>query len=72
MTVRAKFVCVERTETPDGYTVRFEPVTGGSPENDRFYKWTPSGAILLTTINKEAGAAFVPFGSYYVDFSPAD
>lgn len=72
MNVRAKFECVERTETAEGFSVKMLPVTGGSPENEQFYKWTPAGSILLSTVNKSAGEAFKPGTKFYVDFTPAD
>lgn len=73
MTVRAKFKVVSVTESEGGMkTVRMHPVTSGSPENEKFYKWTPGGSIDLSTISPEAGAQFAPGKQFYVDFSPAD
>lgn len=71
-TVRAKFECVEKTENTSGYTIEMYPVTGGSPENESFYKYTPAGSVKLSTINNEAAAAFIVGQSYYLDFSPAE
>lgn len=69
--VRAKFRVEEKTENSSGNTIRLVPVIGGSPENERFYKYTPAGAISLSTINNEAARAFEVGKEYYVDFSPA-
>jgi hypothetical protein len=76
--VRAKFTV--QSVTPNGATdpkekgstVSLLPVTGGSKENEEFYKWTPGGNILLSTINEEAASQFVVGKSFFVDFSPAD
>ncbi len=70
MTVRAKFRCTAKNQTETGYTLTFEPVTSGSPENDSFYKWTPWGKLEMGTINDEAAKGFVPGQSYYLDFIP--
>lgn len=35
------------------------PVVGGSPENDNFYKLTPGGNVMLSTINLSAAEQFV-------------
>lgn len=72
MTVRAKFECVRKEETNEGAQVQFFPVTGGSPENEQFFKWTPAGQIQIGTINKAAAAQFEVGKQYYVDFSPAE
>lgn len=70
--VRAKFKVTGKTEQADGGgTVNLWPVTTGSPENEEFYRYTPGGSIMLSTIN---GAAFEQFEvdkEYYVDFTPA-
>lgn len=74
--VRAKFTCTgnepNATVNPEGATVSLSPVVGGSPENDSFYKWTPGGNIVLSTINLAAAAQFEKGKNYYVDFTPAE
>lgn len=65
--VRAKFFVTK----VDGGTVWLSPVTGGSEENKSFYKWTPSGQIILSTINDEAVKQFVVGQEMYVDFTDA-
>lgn len=63
-TVRAKFNVTGITsngaanEDDKGSSVSLSPVVGGSAENDSFYKWTPGGNILLSTINPEATKFF--------------
>lgn len=71
MTVRAKFRVETVTQTIHGFTVDLKPVTGGSPENERFFKWTPSGEIKMGTVNAEAAEQFKPGTEFYVDFTPA-
>lgn len=73
MNVRAKFEVVEKTESNNAcFTVKLFPVTGSSPENESFYKYTPAGLIELSTINEDAAAALEVGKQYYVDFTPAD
>lgn len=69
---RAKFRCVEKKQTENGFTLVFEPVTTGSPENESFYRWTPWGKLEMGTVNAEAAKGFEPGKSYYLDFSPAE
>jgi hypothetical protein len=77
MAVRAKFKVVSKE--PSGgpgaegcETVKLEPVTSGSAENESFYKWTPGGSISLSTVNVAAAQQFVVGQEYYVDFTPAE
>ncbi len=72
MGVRAKFKVVSVTESEGGNkSVKLQPVTGGSPENESFFKWTPYGEINMGTINQEAAEQFKPGQQFYVDFTPA-
>lgn len=61
--VTAKFKTVSNeqnaTVNPEGATVTMFPVVGGSPENDNFYKLTPGGNVMLSTINLSAAEQFV-------------
>jgi len=72
-TVRAKFTCSEVTIRLDGYnkrrlyTYHFYPVTSGSPENEKFYAYTPSGKLELASIREDL---FEIGQVYYLDFSP--
>ncbi len=69
--VRAKFKVEEVTQSTQGHSVRLTPVSGGSLENEQFFKWTPWGEIKIGTINAEAAAQFTPGTQFYVDFTPA-
>mgnify|MGYP001609875291 CR=1 FL=1 len=77
--VRAKFYVNSITqskmygsETGLGYTVDLNPVIGGSSENEKFFRLTPSGSIKLGTINEEAAKSFEIGKEYYIDFTPAE
>lgn len=69
--VRAKFLCHEKTQTEHGHQVKLRPVHDGSDENKAFYRWTPGGEISLGLMNPPAAEAFSVGVEYYVDFTPA-
>jgi len=69
--MRAKFKLIEKTEIVGGGKVKFQPVTGGSTENDSFFKWTPYGSIELGTINLTVLDTMIVGKDYYVDFTVA-
>jgi hypothetical protein len=81
MSVRAKFV-VESYETrksntrdPESEelrTVTLIPVSDGSEENKRFFRWTPNGKITMGILNPEAWKQLELGKAYYVDFSEAE
>lgn len=72
-TVRAKFKVQSVTESEGGLkTANLAPVTSGSPENEKFFKWTPGGQIQLGTINPAAAEQFTPGRQFYVDLTPPD
>ena len=69
--VRCKFKCtgvIDSPEVGDLYDVQFKAVTGGSPENEAFWQWTPTGVLTFRTIKQ------MPFEvgkEYYLDITPA-
>lgn len=72
MSVRAKFKVVSITEQEGGLrSVTLQPVVGGSPENEKFFKYTPSGQIQIGVMNPDAAQHFVPGKVFYVDFTEA-
>lgn len=72
MGVRAKMVCeVKEGSSEGGGTVRLAPVINGSEENKQFYKYTPGGGLVLSTINPAAFDSFDLGKEYYVDVTPA-
>lgn len=70
--MRAKFKLMEKTETTYGGKVRLEPVTGGSKENEEFFKWTPYGSIDVGTINDNVLKNMIVGKEYFVDFTLAE
>lgn len=74
MVVRCKFKVDSVTPADaDGSVSRVQlyPVYSGSPENESFFKYTPSGSIGIGTINAEAAKQFEVGKEFYVDFIPA-
>ena len=70
--VRAKFKCDFVQKFEDTAIVSLLPVTNGSEENKKFYKWTPGGSIGLNVVSHETANRFVPGKEYYVDFTEAE
>lgn len=72
--VRAKFK-VEFIEQdkgdPECKTIHLRAVYDSDPnsENGRFFKWTPNGTVVLSTINESAWSQFEEGKEYYVDFT---
>ncbi len=70
--MRAKFRCNSVTDTGSQVQASLNAVADdGTPENERYHKYTPSGALTITIDNPDLGDFFVPQGFYYLDFSPA-
>jgi hypothetical protein len=55
----------------NGYRVKYTAVSSGSPENEQFFKWTPSATIDLGVLNEKAVEGLVVGGEYYIDFTKA-
>lgn len=72
-TVRCKMICDSVTSTRANerpvHQATFTPVSGGSPENDQFFRWTPGGKLELSVLNSQH---FEPGREYYVDLTPAE
>jgi hypothetical protein len=72
MVIRAKF-SVWSKQVSDGNTqVTLGAVVTGSPENERFFKFTPSATINLNTINETAGNEFEIGDEFCVDFTKCE
>ena len=71
--MRAKFTVYEEVKTKWSITYNLQPVTAqSSPENEEFFKTTPSGKIQVT-IKAEATPARLELGKdYYIDFTEAE
>lgn len=77
MSVRAKFrvAKIERWKMSgtEVQTVVLQAVMNdGTPENERFWKLTPSGEIRLNTVNANAAAQFELESEHYVDFTKVE
>ncbi|MDF2649570.1 MAG: hypothetical protein K0Q73_5375 [Paenibacillus sp.] len=82
MSVRAKFFVSEKATTAYNGSgdaavlasrIILSPVLGGgSDENKKFFKATPSGKIELQIVNQDAGEALEIGKEYFVDFTPAE
>jgi hypothetical protein len=71
--VRCKMKCVSKSEEPDGAAqVAMEVVYGGSEENQKFFKYTPGGQLLFSTINPEAAKQIEQGKEYYIDITPVE
>ena len=82
MIVRAKFKVTSITrsqatrakkdgsgyEPCEGQEIKLSPVTSNSPENEQFFRTTPSGEIRMFTVNEDAWKQFLLGGEYIVEF----
>lgn len=68
MTVRAKFKCTEIVERHYGKIYKFFPVMDdGTPENQRYNKYTPNGSLEIEVNNPNVQFEIEKF--YYLDFN---
>jgi len=68
----AKFKCNSVTKYEDYAEVSLSPVTSGSQENKKFFKYTPAGNIKMSICSFETAKSFEPGKFYYVNFTQAD
>jgi hypothetical protein len=68
---RCKFKCFSKTETTDGFRIEWQPVTCGSEENKKFFKYTPYGKLEVGTINTEVANEIEVGAEYYIDITRA-
>lgn len=67
--VICKMRCESSTLNRDGsWSIEMWPVTGGSEENKKFFKYTPGGKLVLTVLNEPY---FQPGQEYYVTITDA-
>ena len=73
MKTRCKFKCThveaQGSESDPQQYARFEAVVSGSPENESFFRWTPSGQLSLGVVR---GGQFEVGKEYYLDITPAE
>lgn len=72
VTTKFKVESVKPTYASDGYTIHLVPVVSGSEENETFYKYTPGGQIILSSLNEKATEYFIEGKEYYIDFHKAE
>lgn len=72
MPSRIKVRCITNTPFGDGALIHLSAVTGGSPENDSFFRKVPQGTIELGVVEPEAAKELVAGKTYYVDITEAD
>lgn len=74
--VSAKFECTKNNSVddfnPDVYVVVFQPVIGGSEENEKFYASTPYGELVLGNVSKKVSDQFEIGKEYYLTLLPAE
>jgi hypothetical protein len=70
MTVRAKFKCESVKQEGETASITLRAVYDSDPnsENGQFFKYTPSGQIILGVVNPAAAKQFEEGKEYYVDF----
>lgn len=68
---RCKFRCETITLMKDWAEIELKPVTTGSPENEKFFKYTPGGEIKLQVVDYKTADEFTPGEEYYVDILQA-
>lgn len=73
MSIRAKFKVTRKDidpQSPSEFVIGLQAVTSGSPENDEFFRYTPSGNLLLQTVNKAVAAQLEIGQECYLDITP--
>lgn len=69
---RCKVVCSYIKPSNDGSYIDFHPVTSGSVENEKFFRYTPGGTISFYVCNPSVVEKFQVGKEYYLDFSVTD
>jgi hypothetical protein len=70
--MNAKMKVSTVTLTENGELLVMEVVTNGSPEDNTYSQFTPSGSVQLHITNKDLEGGFVPGQVFYVQFTEAD
>jgi hypothetical protein len=66
---RCKFKCQSVTEFEGGFSAEFYAVHSGSPENEKFFKFTPNASLKLQTLHEKG---FEVGAQYYLDITKAE
>ena len=67
METLCKFKCVSVLFNEQTATVSLEAVTKDDPINANFFKYTPSGTIVLQIVKPEVAAQFKPGKTNYIN-----
>ncbi len=73
--VRAKFICnviePEKYQGDDAFRIVLNATTPYNSPNDseKYWKYTPSGSIVLNCVNQKAVDQFKVGKAYYIDFT---
>lgn len=67
--IRCKFKCHMKTIVEGGASIELSAVHSGSPENEKFFKYTPAAKLTLSLIDLEQSKKFIPGKEYYIDIS---
>ncbi len=72
--VRLKFACESKmpVEGGEGQEVVLRAVTGGSKENETFWKYTPAGELRFSTEVARSLGFFEPGAEYFIDIKRAN
>ncbi len=71
MNTRAKFKCDSKTVSTYGHSVKFSPVGQTTPENAKFWQYTPSGQFEMGGLKRETVDRFDVGEEYYLDITHA-
>lgn len=69
MSTRCKFKVESVAKENDSSHITLRAVVGGSPENDSFFRWTPSGSLTLHVVRPEIADQFPLGAEVYVDLT---
>ncbi|MGV3605243.1 MAG: hypothetical protein ACO1RA_02465 [Planctomycetaceae bacterium] len=70
MSTRCKFKVESVRKYKDSSNITLRAVVGGSPENDSFFRWTPSGSLTIDVLRPEIADQFPLGAEVYMDLTP--
>lgn len=70
--MRAKFKIEHITKFEHGEELFMMPVTNGTPEDNTFSKYTPSGSLKIMITNPSLIGQYKPGQKLYMDFTNAE
>lgn len=73
MRAKMKLESIRDSGGQDAKQLTFRAVTDdGTPENERYHRYTPCGTVEMTVDNPKALEGMAPGDSFYVDFTKAE